>query len=58
MFAGSHQAAQYAAMAYSFFGTCKMNNVEPYAWIKDVLDRISDFPANRLEALLPHNWKK
>lgn len=58
MFAGSHQAAQYAAMAYSFFGTCKMNNIEPYAWLKDVLDRISDYPANRLEELLPNNWKK
>lgn len=58
LFAGSHTAAQYAAMAYSFFGSCKMNDVNPYTWLTDVLERISNFPANRLEELLPHNWNK
>ncbi|MBE9522879.1 MAG: IS66 family transposase, partial [Proteobacteria bacterium] len=37
MFAGSHEGAKNAAMIYSFLGTCKINNVEPYAWLKDVL---------------------
>lgn len=58
LFAGSHKAAQKAAMMYSFFATCKINNVEPYAWLNDVLNRISEHKANKLEELLPQNWKK
>ncbi len=37
MFAGSHEAAQHAAIIYSFLGTCKINNVEPFTWLKKVL---------------------
>jgi len=36
LFAGSHDAAQRTAMLYSFLGSCKMNDVEPSAWLKDV----------------------
>jgi len=57
LFAGSHQAAQRAAMMYSFFATCKINDVEPLAWLTDVLNRIPDHKANRLDELLPQNWK-
>jgi len=57
LFAGSHKAAQYAAMFYSFFATCKINNVEPLAWLTDVLNRILDHKANKLFELLPQNWK-
>lgn len=57
LFAGSHKAAQRAAMMYSFFATCKINDIEPYAWLKDVLDRILEHKANRLQELLPQNWK-
>ncbi|MDY0078881.1 MAG: IS66 family transposase [Bacteroidales bacterium] len=53
MFAGSHDAAQRAAMMYSFFATCKINNIEPYNWLKETLTKIADHPANRLEELLP-----
>jgi len=53
MFAGSHEAAQNAAMIYSFLGTCKINNVEPYAWLKDVLTRIPDHSIQHLEELIP-----
>ena len=53
LFAGSHQAAQRAAMMYSFFATCKINQVEPYQWLKKVLQRIPEHKANRLEELLP-----
>jgi len=58
LFAGSHKAAQKAAMMYSFFATCKINQVEPYAWLHDVLERISEHKANKLHELLPQNWKK
>lgn len=57
LFAGSHKAAQRAAMFYSFFATCKINNVEPLAWLTDVLTRIPDHKANKLSELLPQNWK-
>ena len=53
LFAGSHQAAQRAAMMYSFFATCKVNEIEPYQWLKHVLDRIPEHKANRLADLLP-----
>ena len=57
LFAGSHRAAQNAAMLYSFLGTCKINNVNPYEWMTDVLNRIPAHPVNKLEELLPHKWK-
>jgi transposase len=53
MFAGSHEGAKRAAMMYSFLGTCKINNVEPFAWLKDVLTRIPDHSIQNLEELLP-----
>jgi transposase len=57
LFAGSHRAAQNAAMLYSFLGTCKINNVNPYEWMTDVLTRIPQHPVNKLHELLPHKWK-
>jgi transposase len=42
LFAGSHEGAQRAAMMYSFLGTCKINEVEPYDWLRKVLSRIPD----------------
>ena len=53
LFAGSHEGARNAAMIYSFLGTCKINNVEPLAWLKDVLTKISDHSILKLEELLP-----
>ena len=58
LFAGSHKAAQRAAMMYSFFATCKTNSVEPFSWLRDVLDKIPDHKANKLYQLLPTNWKQ
>jgi transposase len=57
LFAGSHRAAQNAAMLYSFLGTCKINEVNPYEWMQDVLNRIPTHPVNKLEELLPNKWK-
>jgi transposase len=53
LFAGSHEAAQQAAMIYSFLGTCKINNVEPYSWLKKTLSRIPDQSIQKLDELLP-----
>jgi len=57
LFAGSHEAAQGYAMMYSFFATCKTINVNPYDWLLDVLNKIQDYKVNKLQELLPHNWK-
>lgn len=53
LFAGSHNAAQQAAIIYSLLATCKINNVEPFNWLKNTLDVIPDYPANQLDKLLP-----
>lgn len=53
LFAGSHNAAQRAAMIYSLLGSCKKNGVEPLAWMKNVLTSINECKANKLALLLP-----
>lgn len=57
LFAGSERGAQRAAMFYSFFGTCKKNNVNPFDWLKKVLEIIPTYKVNRLADLLPQNLK-
>lgn len=57
LFAGSHKAAQRAAMLYSLLGTCKLNDVEPLQWLTHTLSVIPDHKANRLEELLPGQGK-
>jgi transposase len=57
LFAGSHQAAQRSAMLYSLLGTCKLHGINPFIWLKDVLQRIGTHPINKIEELLPHNYK-
>jgi hypothetical protein len=53
LFAGSHEAAQRAAMIYTFLGTCKLNDVEPFAWLKETLEKIADYKIQNLKELLP-----
>jgi transposase len=43
LFAGSHEAARRSGMLYSLFGTCKMQGIKPYSWLKDVLHKIADY---------------
>ncbi|GAB1857624.1 hypothetical protein MHTCC0001_24600 [Flavobacteriaceae bacterium MHTCC 0001] len=56
LFAGSHKAAQNTAMLYSFFGSCKINNVNPRQWLQHVLENINDWNIQDLEPLLPNNF--
>lgn len=58
LFCGSHEAAQRTAMIYSLLGSCKMQGVNPYLWLKDILTRISMHPINKIKELLPHHWKQ
>lgn len=56
LFAGSHEAAQRSAMLYSLLGTCKLHGINPFVWLKDVLQRLSSYHINKISELLPHNW--
>jgi hypothetical protein len=56
LFAGSHAAAQRAAMFYSLLATCKNHQINPYNWLHDVLNRIHTHSINRIQELLPQNW--
>ncbi len=53
LFAGSHEAAQNAAMFYSLFATCKTQGINPYEWLAETLKKIAAHPINRIEELLP-----
>ena len=55
LFAGSHEGAKRAAMFYTFFGICKMHDVNPWQWMKKVLEIIPDHKVTRMEELLPQN---
>ena len=57
LFAGSHNGARRAAMLYSFLGTCKINNVNPFDWMRDTLEKIPAHPVNQIDKLLPQNYK-
>ena len=58
LFAGSHEAAQNAAMMYSFFGSCKLHEVEPRQWLTNVLSEIPDTKLSQLASLLPNDKQK
>ena len=57
LFAGSHEAARRNAMLYSLMGTCKLHGVNPFIWLRDVLQRINNHPINKITELLPQNWE-
>lgn len=57
LFAGSDRGGERAAMILSLITTAKLNDVDPRAWLADVLARIADHPASKLDQLLPWNWK-
>jgi hypothetical protein len=57
LFCGSDRGGQRAAVMYSLIVTAKMNNVDPQAWLADVLARIAEHPVHRLDELLPWNWR-
>ncbi len=58
LFAGSDRGGERAAAMYSLLATAKLNDVDPRAWLADVLARIADHPASRLEELLPWHWPR
>lgn len=57
LFAGSDRGGQRAAMMYSLIVSAKMNDIDPQAWLADVLARIAEHPASRIDDLLPWKWQ-
>ena len=57
LFAGSDRGGQRAAKMYSLIVTARMNDVDPQAWLADVLARVAEHPIQRINELLPWNWK-
>ncbi len=57
LFAGTHESAQRAAIMYTFFGICQKQNVNPSKWLNYVLNRIQSTSIQKLEELLPQNYK-
>ena len=58
LFCGSDRGGERAAAMYSLIVTAKLNDIDPRAWLADVLRRIADHPAQRLDELLPWNWAR
>lgn len=57
LFCGSDRGGQRAAMMYSLIITAKMNDIDPQAWLADALAHLPSYPMQRIDELLPWNWK-
>ena len=57
LFAGSDRGGERAAVMYTLIQTAKLNDIDPQAWLADVLARINDHNIQKLDQLLPWNWK-
>ena len=57
LFCGSDRGGHRAAILYSLIATARLNDVDPQAWLADVLARIAGHPVRQLDALLPWNWQ-
>lgn len=56
LFAGSDQGGRTAATIFSLTVTCKRIGIDPFAYLRDMLDRVRTHPAHRMEELLPDRW--
>ena len=57
LFAGSALAGQRAAVVMSLVQSAKLNGLDPWSYLRDVLGRIHSHPSHRLDELLPHRWR-
>jgi transposase len=55
-FAGSDEGCRRAAAVYTLIATAKLSDIDPQAWLADVLARLPDHPAKRIHELLPWSW--
>jgi len=56
LFAGSDNGGKRAAIIYSLTASCKLCGIDPFAYLRDVLGRVSTHPASRISELIPANW--
>src|SRR5579872_7093377 len=57
LFAGNDEGGERAAILYSLIASCKQNGVEPFHYIRDVLERVSTHPARGVDDLMPARWR-
>jgi hypothetical protein len=57
LFAGSDNGGRTAAVLYGLVATCRRHRLDPFRYLRDVIGRLSDHPANRIDELLPDRWK-
>jgi transposase len=55
LFAGADTGGERAASIYSLIGTAKLNGLDPEAYLRSILERIAEYPINRIDELLPWN---
>lgn len=55
LFAGSDRGGESAANLYSLIGSCRLNGIDPYGYFVDILERVGEYPVNRITDLLPWN---
>ena len=58
LFAGSDEGGRRAAIMYTLIETARFNDIDPEAWLADLIGRIADHPIAGIDALLPWNWRK
>jgi transposase len=56
-FAGSDEGGRRAAALYTLIATAKLSDIDPQAWLADMLARLPEHPAKRIQELLPWNWR-
>ena len=57
LFVGSERGGHAAAVHFTFIASCVRNNIDPFAWLVDVLGRLPTTKKEDLRDLLPHRWK-
>ena len=57
LFAGSDEGGRRAAAIYTLIETARLNDIDPEAWLADIISRIADHPINRVDEMLPWNWR-
>jgi transposase len=55
-FFGSDRGGRTMAILRSFVSSCELNGIDPFAWFRDVLQRVGSYSIHKLEELLPHRW--
>ena len=58
MFAWTESGAEQLGIIYSLIASCRLQNIDPYTYLVDVLLRVSDHPAKDVEQLIPRHWKE